>query len=116
MTKPRVLVSIRVAQPEDGPAILAMLAALASFEGAAHALRLDAAALAEDVFSSTPKLNILIAQQAAGSELRRFRLIFQELLKLGGQSRYSHRRFLGLSGDSRPGRRISAASPCPLSE
>ena len=33
---------IRVAQPEDGPAILAMLSALASFEGAAQAPRLDA--------------------------------------------------------------------------
>jgi ribosomal protein S18 acetylase RimI-like enzyme len=46
-----------------------MLATLASFEGAARAPRLDAAALILDVFSptpgSTPKLNILIAEQAA---------------------------------------------------
>ena len=66
MTEHRVPVSIRVAQPKDGAAaILAMLTALASFEGAAHAPRLDAAALAGDVFGSTPKLNILIAEQTA---------------------------------------------------
>jgi len=51
-----------------------MLAALASFEGATHAPRLDAAALARDVFGSTPgsapKLNILIAEQAAGNDRR----------------------------------------------
>jgi ribosomal protein S18 acetylase RimI-like enzyme len=46
-----------------------MLTALASFEGAAHAPRLDAGALAGDVFGSTPKLNILIAEQAAGKGL-----------------------------------------------
>jgi ribosomal protein S18 acetylase RimI-like enzyme len=49
---------------------LAMLTALASFEGAAHAPRLDAAAFAGDVFASTPKLNILIAEQAAGNDPR----------------------------------------------
>jgi len=74
MIGPRVPVSVRVAQPEDGSAILAMLATLASFEGAAHAPRLDAAALIRDVFSptpgSTPKLNILIAEQAAKNERR----------------------------------------------
>ena len=70
MTEHRVPVSIRVAQPKDGPAILAMLTALESFEGAAHAPRLDAVALATDVFGSTPKLNILIAEQVAGNELR----------------------------------------------
>jgi ribosomal protein S18 acetylase RimI-like enzyme len=47
-----------------------MLAALASFEGATHSPRLDAAALARDVFGSTPKLNVLIAEQAPGNELR----------------------------------------------
>ena len=70
MIEDRVPVSIRVAQPKDGPAILAMLTGPASFEGAAHAPRLDAAALAGDVFGSTPKLNILIAEQAAGNDLR----------------------------------------------
>jgi ribosomal protein S18 acetylase RimI-like enzyme len=74
MTEPRVPVSIRAAQPEDGPAILAMLAALALFEGAPHAPRMDAAALTRDVFGSTagsaPKLNILIAEQVAGNDLR----------------------------------------------
>jgi ribosomal protein S18 acetylase RimI-like enzyme len=45
-----------------------MLTALASFEGAAHAPRLDAAALAGDVFGSSPTLNILIAEQAAGND------------------------------------------------
>ena len=70
MTERRELVSIRAAQPEDGSAILSMLAALASFEGATRSPRLDAAALARDVFGSTPKLNILIAEQAAGNDLR----------------------------------------------
>ncbi len=70
MTERREPVSIRVAQPEDGSAILSMLAALASFEGATHSPRLDVAALARDVFGSTPKLNVLIAEQAPGNELR----------------------------------------------
>jgi ribosomal protein S18 acetylase RimI-like enzyme len=78
MTEPRVPVSIRAAQPEDGLAILDMLATLAAFEGAAHVPRLDATALARDVFvsnpgstpGSTPKLNILIAEQAAGNDLK----------------------------------------------
>jgi ribosomal protein S18 acetylase RimI-like enzyme len=70
MTEHRLPVSIRIAQPEDGPTILAMLTALASFEGAVHAPRLDAAALADDVFGSTPKLNILIAELASGNDLR----------------------------------------------
>ena len=48
-----------------------MPATLAPFEGAAHAPRLDAAALTRDVFGSTPKLNILIAEQAAGNDLGR---------------------------------------------
>jgi ribosomal protein S18 acetylase RimI-like enzyme len=69
MTEHRVPVSIRVAQPKDGAAILAMLTALASFEGAARAPRLDAAALAGDVFGSTPKLHILIAEHAGGNDL-----------------------------------------------
>ena len=70
MTEGRVPVSIRLAQPEDGPIILAMLRDLASFEGAAHTPRLDTVALARDVFGPTPKLNILIAEQAAGNDLR----------------------------------------------
>jgi ribosomal protein S18 acetylase RimI-like enzyme len=70
MTERRELVSIRAARPEDGPAVLAMLADLASFEGAAHAPHLDAGALACDVFGSTPKLNILIAEKAGGNDLR----------------------------------------------
>jgi len=61
-------VSIRAAQPRDGPAILAMLADLASFEAAAHPPRLDVAALARDVFVPVPKLNILITEQAAGND------------------------------------------------
>jgi ribosomal protein S18 acetylase RimI-like enzyme len=47
-----------------------MLRDLASFEGAAHTPRLDAAALARYVFGPTPKLNILIAGQAAGNQSR----------------------------------------------
>jgi ribosomal protein S18 acetylase RimI-like enzyme len=47
-----------------------MLADLASFEGAAHAPRLDAAALARDVFGLNPTLNILIAEQASGNQFR----------------------------------------------
>ena len=70
MTEGRVPVSIRLAQPEDGPIILAMLRDLASFEGAAHTPRLDTVALARDVFGPTPKLNILIAEQAAGNGRR----------------------------------------------
>ena len=70
MTEGRGPVSIRVAQPEDGPTILAMLRDLASFEGAAHPPRLDTAALARDVFGPIPKLNILIAEQAAGNDRR----------------------------------------------
>jgi hypothetical protein len=89
MTEPRVPVSIRVAQPEDGPAILAVLATLASFEGAAHAPRLDAAALTRDVFGSTPKLNILIAEQAAGNHLRQiagFVSYFRNYSSRGGKT------------------------------
>jgi ribosomal protein S18 acetylase RimI-like enzyme len=70
MTEGRGPVSIRVAQPEDRPTILAMLWDLASFEGAAHTPRLDTAALARDVFGPIPKLNILIAEQAAGNDRR----------------------------------------------
>ncbi len=70
MTERRELVSIRAARAEDGPAILAMLADLASFEAAAHAPRLDAAALARDVFVPAPKLNILIAEKAVGNKFR----------------------------------------------
>ncbi len=70
MTERLELVSIRAARPEDGPAILAMLATLASFEGAAYAPRLDAAALARDVFVPAPKLNILIAEEAVGNKSR----------------------------------------------
>ncbi len=70
MTARRVLVSVRTARPEDGPAILAMLVDLASFEGAAHAPRLDAAALARDVFGPNPKLKILIAESVGDNESR----------------------------------------------
>ena len=70
MTERRAQVSIRPAVPEDGPAILAMLTALASFEGAAHAPRLDAAALARDVFVPAPKLNILIGEKAVGNKFK----------------------------------------------
>jgi len=62
------LISIRAARPEDGQAILAILADVASFEGTAHAPRRDAAVLATDVLGTTPKLNILIAEQPAGNE------------------------------------------------
>jgi ribosomal protein S18 acetylase RimI-like enzyme len=70
MTEHRELVSIRAARPEDGPPILAMLNDLASFEGATHAPRLDAAGLERDVFGPTPTLNIVIAEQASGSQFR----------------------------------------------
>jgi len=73
MTEHRELVSIRTARPEDGPPILAMLTDLASFEGATHAPRLDAAALERDVFGPTPTLNIVIAEQASGSQFRQIR-------------------------------------------
>ncbi|SRR5713101_3726460 len=71
MSERQELVSIRAARPEDGPAILAMLADLAFFEGAIHAPRLDAAALARDVFGPSPKLNIVIAEQMAANQCRR---------------------------------------------
>ena len=47
-----------------------MLLDLASFEGAAHASRLDAAKLARDVFGPSPKLNILIAEPTVDYESR----------------------------------------------
>jgi ribosomal protein S18 acetylase RimI-like enzyme len=50
-----------------------MLTDLASFEGATHAPRLDAAALERDVFGPTPTLNIVIAEQASGSQFRQMR-------------------------------------------
>jgi ribosomal protein S18 acetylase RimI-like enzyme len=53
---------IRPARPEEAPKILAMLAALASFEGAAHPPRLSQNSLARDVFASNPKLQILITE------------------------------------------------------
>jgi ribosomal protein S18 acetylase RimI-like enzyme len=58
-------VFIRPALPEDGPRILAMLENLASFEGAAHPPRLNLIALANDVFTLTPKLRILVAEGEA---------------------------------------------------
>lgn len=67
---PPLMSTIRAARPGDGPAILAMLADLASFEGATHAPRLDAAALAGDAFGPNPTLNILIAEQASGNQFR----------------------------------------------
>jgi ribosomal protein S18 acetylase RimI-like enzyme len=63
---PPLVSTIRAARSKVGPEILAMLADLASFEGAAHAPRLDPAALARDVFGPNPTLNILIAEQASG--------------------------------------------------
>jgi hypothetical protein len=71
MSDRRELVSIRAARPEDGPAILAMLADLAFIEGATHIPRLDAAALARDVFGPSPKLNVLIAEPMAANQCRR---------------------------------------------
>ena len=62
-------VSIRPALPEDGPRILAMLGNLASFEGAAHPPRLDLLALANDVFTPTPRLRILVAENEASAFL-----------------------------------------------
>ena len=58
----RKQVLIRSARSDDGEAILSMLADLASSEGAAHAPRLDDAALARDIFGHPPKLNILVAE------------------------------------------------------
>jgi len=88
MTEFRTLVSIRAARPEDGPAILAMLADLASFEGAAHAPRLDAAALARDVFGPTPMLNILIAEQASLNQFRQIDGFISYFRKVG--IRFTH--------------------------
>jgi ribosomal protein S18 acetylase RimI-like enzyme len=70
MIDDRQINAIRPARPEDGPAILAMLAELASFEGAAHRPRLDAAALARDVFGPNPRLAIFVAERAGEDELR----------------------------------------------
>lgn len=54
--------AIRTARREDASAILSMLAALAKWEGAAHAPRLTPAALERDVFGENPRLHILIAE------------------------------------------------------
>jgi hypothetical protein len=62
-------VFIRPALPEDGSRILAMLENLASFEGAAHPPRLNLIALANDVFTPSPKLRILVAEAEAHSLL-----------------------------------------------
>jgi len=64
MIDDRHLTSVRAARLEDGPVILAMLADLASFEGADHRPRLDAAAMARDVFGPDPKLTVLVAEKA----------------------------------------------------
>jgi ribosomal protein S18 acetylase RimI-like enzyme len=70
MIDDRQINAIRPARPEDGPAILAMLAELASFEGAAHRPRLDAAALARDVFGPNPGLTIFVAENASEDRLK----------------------------------------------
>jgi hypothetical protein len=117
MTEHRVPVSIRVVQPKDGPAILAMLRALASVEGAAHAPRLDAAALAGDVFGSTPKLNVLIAEQGAGNDLRQIAGLvsyFRNYSSWEGKTGIHIGDLWVSPAISRPGHRISSASPCPL--
>ena len=67
MTEHRERISIRAAMPLDGPAILDMLADLASFEGADHHPRLDVTSLERDVFGSAPRLHIALAEQAAES-------------------------------------------------
>jgi ribosomal protein S18 acetylase RimI-like enzyme len=70
MTDDRQLTPIRPARLEDGPAILAMLADLASFEGAAHHPRLDVAALARDVFGPNPRLTLFVAEKAGEDRLK----------------------------------------------
>ena len=62
-------VSIRPALPQDGPRILAMLGNLASFEGAAHPPRLNLLALANDVFTPTPRLRIFVAESEASAPI-----------------------------------------------
>lgn len=64
MKEPRERISIRAATPQDRPAILAMLADLASFEGADHHPRLDATSLERDVFSPAPRFHIVLAEQS----------------------------------------------------
>jgi len=58
------MILIRDARPSDGPAIMAMLAELAAFEGANHAPRLNGVTLARDVFGPAPRLNIAVAEIA----------------------------------------------------
>jgi ribosomal protein S18 acetylase RimI-like enzyme len=70
MIDDRHINAIRPARLEDGPAILAMLAELASFEGAEHRPRLDASALARDVFGPNPKLTLFVAERTSEDELR----------------------------------------------
>jgi ribosomal protein S18 acetylase RimI-like enzyme len=53
---------VRAAEIEDTPAILAMLAELAAFEGAQHPPRVDATSLRRDAFGTEPRLHVLVAE------------------------------------------------------
>ena len=59
---------VRAAELKDSPAILAMLAELAAFEGAQCSPRMDEPTLRRDVFSSEPRLYILVAEKS-GAEI-----------------------------------------------
>jgi GNAT superfamily N-acetyltransferase len=110
MTDDRQSNAIRPARQEDGPAILAMLAELAAFEGAADRPRLDAAALAKDVFGPAPKLNILVAEQSEENEPARlvgFLSYFENYSSWAGQAGI-HIGDLWVSRDSR-GQHVGSA-------
>jgi hypothetical protein len=94
MTEHRERISIRAAMPLDGPAILDMLADLASFEGADHHPRLDVTSLERNVFWFCAA----IAYRSCRTRIRewihaicRVHLLVRELFELGGQGRRPHR-------------------------